>query len=142
MIILHKRSNLKNRSVYIYNILSDYGRLLSPLSSMKKTNKSKLRLRAIREWSTQIVRPKKTPEKAFDDSGKIDNTDVSSTVRKETNQRLQDTVSASHPKRKLNLDRRAEKSDRRVNSDPSYKGPVRRYTIDRRINLNDRRSNS
>ena len=109
---------------------------------MKKTSKSKLRLRAIREWSAWIVIPKKRAEKAFDDSVKIENTDVSNTTRKGTNQRLQDTVSSSNLNRKLNLDRRAAKSDRRVNSNPSYKGPVRRYTIDRRLNLNDRRTKS
>jgi len=109
---------------------------------MKKTSKSKLRLRAIREWTARIIKPKKRTEKAFDVSEKADDSDVSKTVRAETHQRLQDTVSASHPKRKLNLDRRVEKSERRVNSDPGYKGPVRRYTIDRRINLKDRRAKS
>jgi len=109
---------------------------------MKKTSKSKLKLSAIREWSARIVIPKKRAEKSFDDSVKIDNADVSNTVRKETNQRLQDTVNSNNQNRKLNLDRRAVKSDRRVNSDPSYKGPVRRYTIDRRLNLNDRRTKS
>ena len=109
---------------------------------MKKTSKSKQRLTAIREWSAQIVKPKKSTEEAFDVSEKTDDSDTSKTVRTETNQRLQDTVSASHPKRKLNLDRRVEKSERRVNSNPGYKGPVRRYTIDRRINLKDRRAKS
>lgn len=107
---------------------------------MKKTRKSKLR--AIREWSARIIKPKKRSEKTFDVSDKTDDNDTSKTVRAETNQRLQDSVSASHPKRKLNLDRRVKKSERRVNSDPGYKGPVRRYTIDRRINLKDRRAKS
>lgn len=109
---------------------------------MKKTSKSKLRLRAIREWSARIIKPKKRTEKAFDVSEKTDDSDISKTVRAESNQRLQDTVSISHPKRKLNLDRRVEKSERRINSNPGYKGPVRRYTIDRRLNLNDRRTKS
>lgn len=107
---------------------------------MKKTNKSKLRLEAIREWSARIVKPKRRAEKVSDDSVKIDNTEVSNTVRKETNQRLQDTVNSNNLKRKLNLDRRAVKSERRVSSNSGYKGPVRRYTIDRRLNLNDRRA--
>jgi len=109
---------------------------------MKKTSKTKLKLGAIREWSARIVKPKKSAEKASEDSVKLNNTDVSNTARQETNQRLQDTVNSNNLKRKLNLDRRAVKSDRRVSSNPSYKGPVRRYTIDRRLNLNDRRTKS
>ncbi len=59
--------------------------------------------------------------------------------KRTTGRRRQDTVISNNLNQKLNLDRRASNSDRRINSDPSYKGPSRRYTIDRRLNLKDRR---
>ena len=53
--------------------------------------------------------------------------------------RLQDAIVSKDSNRKLNLDRRIVKSERRFNSDPKYKGPSRRYTIDRRLKTKDRR---
>lgn len=59
--------------------------------------------------------------------------------KKVTGRRLQDTFSKDHPKRKLNLDRRTENSDRRIADNSKYSGPARRNTIDRRSSLKDRR---
>lgn len=76
------------------------------------------------------------------DSGISNDASMLNTEKKGTDRRLQDILSKDHPKRKMNLDRRAPKSERRVNTDPHYNGPVRRYTIDRRRNLKDRRDNN
>jgi len=109
---------------------------------MKKTSKSKQRLSAIRDWSVRIVKPKTVSEKVARASERTDTVPETSDTKNDTNRRLQDTVHSNNLKRKLNLDRRAVKSERRVSSNHNYNGPVRRYTIDRRINLNDRRSKS
>ena len=77
--------------------------------------------------------------KPTDDSDISDDVSMLNTEEKDTDRRLQDILSKDHPKRKMNLDRRAPKSERRVNTNPHYNGPVRRYTIDRRLNLKDRR---
>jgi hypothetical protein len=109
---------------------------------MKKTGKSKQRLSAIRNWSVRIVKPKTVSEKVTRAPETTDTALETSDTKNDTNRRLQDTVHSNNLKRKLNLDRRAVKSERRVSSNHNYNGPVRRYTIDRRINLNDRRSKS
>lgn len=56
-----------------------------------------------------------------------------------TGRRRQDTVISMSRDNKINMDRRAKNSDRRINDDPNYNGPSRRYNIDRRKNLKDRR---
>lgn len=117
---------------------------------MKKISRSKLKLSAIREWSVQIIRPKKRARVTFEKPGTAEptnevhnrNNTSDNTASNDPHKRLQDSVSASKLKRNLKLDRRATNNERRVSSDPSYKGPVRRYTIDRRMKLHDRRSGS
>ena len=86
--------------------------------------------------------PKINPNDSANSSELADDTKVEKFDKKDTGRRLQDNISKSHPKRKLNLDRRSENSDRRVADDPNYSGPARRNTIDRRLNLKDRRDNS
>ncbi len=83
--------------------------------------------------------PKIEPNKSANNSELANDTSAENSEKKVTDRRLQDTLSKDHPKRKLNLDRRAENSDRRIADDPSYSGPARRNTIDRRLNLKDRR---
>jgi hypothetical protein len=83
-----------------------------------------------------------THKQSSDEPGISDDESKLNTEKKDTDRRLQDILSKDHPKRKMNLDRRAPKSERRVNTDHHYNGPVRRYTIDRRQNLKDRRDNS
>lgn len=109
---------------------------------MKKTNKPKKRLSAIAYWRSWIVKPKMVSEKVSAAVETADTVIATGSTKDDTNRRLQDTVHPSNLKRKLNLDRRAHNSERRVSSNQGYKGPFRRYTIDRRVNLNDRRSKS
>jgi hypothetical protein len=85
--------------------------------------------------------PKIKPDKSANDSELADDSNVEKFDKKVTGRRLQDNISKDHPKRKLNLDRRAENSDRRIADNPNYNGPARRNTIDRRKNLKDRRNN-
>ena len=78
--------------------------------------------------------PKKTPNK---DSNVVD---ISSAGKSQnTGRRLQDAIIARGSKRKLNLDRRVKRSERRVDLDPTYKGKARRFTIDTRVDRKDRR---
>jgi len=79
-------------------------------------------------------------KKSANDSKITDDTSVENSEKKETGRRLQDAIISKDPHRKMNLDRRTARSDRRVDSDPHYRGPSRRYTIDRRLKLKDRRS--
>ncbi|MBT8119210.1 MAG: hypothetical protein KJN89_05780 [Gammaproteobacteria bacterium] len=83
--------------------------------------------------------PKIESNKSTSNSALADDDNVENSEKKVTGRRLQDTLSRDHPKRKMNLDRRAENSDRRIADDPNYSGPARRNTIDRRLNLKDRR---
>ena len=83
--------------------------------------------------------PKIEPNKSTNNSELADDASVENSEKKVTGRRLQDNISKGHPKRKLNLDRRAENSDRRIAVNPNYNGPARRNTIDRRLNLKDRR---
>jgi len=83
--------------------------------------------------------PKIEPKKSANNSELADEVNVENSEKKVTGRRLQDTLSKDHPKRKLNLDRRAENSDRRVADAPNYSGPARRNAIDRRLNPKDRR---
>lgn len=53
--------------------------------------------------------------------------------------RLQDGITSKNPTRKMNLDRRTQNSERRVNVDSDYAGPARRFTVDRRLKTKDRR---
>jgi len=56
-----------------------------------------------------------------------------------TSRRLEDAIIAKGSKRKLNLDRRVKRNERRVDLDPNYKGKARRFTIDTRVDRKDRR---
>jgi len=95
-----------------------------------------IKRRAKNETSESIYK------QSSDISGVTDDASMLTTEKKYTDRRLQDLLSKEHPKRKMNLDRRAAKSERRIDTDPHYNGPARRYTIDRRLNLKDRRDNS
>ena len=66
---------------------------------------------------------------------------VDNNEKKNAGRRRQDAILLKNSNQKMNLDRRASNSDRRVNTDPNYNGPSRRYTIDRRLKLKDRRDN-
>lgn len=100
---------------------------------------TKLKSGIIREWSARMKTPKIEPNKSTNNSELADDASVENSEKKITGRRLQDTLSKNHPKRKMNLDRRAENSDRRIADDPKYSGPARRNTIDRRLSLKDRR---
>ena len=82
--------------------------------------------------------PKFELSKSSNNLASSDDSSVGNHENKFTNQRRQGVLS-NFTKRKLNLDRRAANSDRRVADDPAYNGPARRNTIDRRMNLKDRR---
>lgn len=77
--------------------------------------------------------------KAANDSELADDKSVEDSVKKGSGRRLQDGILSKDPNRKLNLDRRTARNDRRCDSDPHYSGQSRRYTIDRRKNTKDRR---
>lgn len=83
--------------------------------------------------------PKKEHDKAASKSDIADDTSAESSEKKNTGRRLQDAIVSKDPTRKLNLDRRTARSDRRADTDPHYKGPARRFTIDRRLTSKDRR---
>ena len=85
-----------------------------------------------------MERPKIDPKKPAGDSYITDDTGAEDSEKKGTGRRLQDTITAKNPNRKLNLDRRVKSDDRRDNTVPNYKGPARRYNIDSR-NPKDRR---
>lgn len=74
---------------------------------------------------------KKEPGKSAKDS-ELEGTGAEKNEKKLARRRLQDAVDAKNPKRKLNLDRRANPQDRRTGIDPHYKGPARRFSIDSR----------
>jgi len=86
--------------------------------------------------------PKKEHDKAAGKSDIADGTSAESSEKKNTGRRLQDAIISKDPTRKLNLDRRTARNDRRANTDPNYKGPARRFTIDRRLTSKDRRDKS
>ncbi len=85
-----------------------------------------------------MEKPKKDPKKSAGDTYITDDTGAEDRENKGTGRRLQDTITAKNPNRKLNLDRRLRHDDRRDNSIPNYKGPARRYNVDNR-NPKDRR---
>ena len=68
-----------------------------------------------------------------------DKLDDNSELTDGTGRRLEDAISSMGLKRKLNLDRRVKRSERRVESDPNYKGKTRRFTLDTRSTNKDRR---
>jgi len=72
-------------------------------------------------------------------SEKADDTSSENSKKDGTGRRLEDAISSSGIKRKLNLDRRIKRRERRGESDPNYKGITRRFTIDTRANHKDRR---
>jgi hypothetical protein len=98
-----------------------------------------LLLRKIIKWNAKVETAALTLNKSADDLAIVDDTSVGITDKKDIDRRLQDTLTKDHPKRKMNLDRRAVSSDRRVDANDHYRGKARRYTIDRRLNLKDRR---
>ncbi len=75
--------------------------------------------------------------KSDKDSNVVDITSAGNS--KSTSRRQEDAIIAKGSKRKLNLDRRVKRSERRDDLDPHYKGKARRFTIDTRGNLKDRR---
>jgi len=79
-------------------------------------------------------KPKIKPNK---DSNVVDITSAGNSQN--TGRRLEDEIIATGSKRKLNLDRRIKRIDRRVDLDPTYKGKARRFTIDTRADRKDRR---
>lgn len=79
-----------------------------------------------------MEKPKIDPKKPAGDSNITDDTGAEDSEKKGTGRRLQDTITAKNPNRKLNLDRRVKTDDRRDNTIPNYKGPARRYNIDTR----------
>ena len=90
-----------------------------------------------------MEKPKIDPKKPAGDSHIADDNGSEDSEKKGTGRRLQDTIAAKNPNRKLNLDRRVKSDDRRDNTVPNYKGtnykgPARRYNIDTR-NPKDRR---
>ena len=85
-----------------------------------------------------MEKPKIDPKKPAGDSHIADDTGLEDSDKNDTGRRLQDTISAKNPNRKLNLDRRVNPDDRRDNTVPDYKGPARRYNLDSR-NPKDRR---
>jgi hypothetical protein len=83
--------------------------------------------------------PETEPGNTPGDSETADDTSVIKNEKKNAGRRIQDAIISKDPGRKLNLDRRTQNSDRRVDTDPHYNGPARRNIIDRRLNLKDRR---
>ena len=79
-------------------------------------------------------KPKIKPNK---DSNVVDITSAGNSQN--TGRRQEDAIIARGSKRKLNLDRRIKRNERRVDLDPNYKGKARRFTIDIRTNRKDRR---
>lgn len=76
---------------------------------------------------------------SVNDSKYAEDTGSKNSDKQVTGRRLVDVIISKHPFRKLNLDRRTTRSDRRVDRNPNYNDPSRRYTIDRRQRLKDRR---
>ncbi len=95
--------------------------------------------RKIIKWNAQIAPADQELTNPSSDSERVNDTSVEFTDKKDTYRRLQDTLSKDYPNRHMNLDRRAVRSERRIDIGSHYKGPARRYTIDRRLNLKDRR---
>jgi hypothetical protein len=80
------------------------------------------------------------PDKSDDNSELTDDTSTTIGKKKVGGRRLEDAITSSGLKRKLNLDRRVNRSERRGESDPNYKGVTRRFTIDTRSTKKDRRN--
>jgi len=78
-------------------------------------------------------------DKSDDNSELTDDTSTAISKKDSTGRRLEDAIASSGLKRKLNLDRRVKRSERRGESDPNYKGTARRFTIDIRSTKKDRR---
>jgi hypothetical protein len=79
------------------------------------------------------------PSKSDNDSDIASHTSVGKSKNKDTGRRLEDSITSKGLRRKLNLDRRVIRNERRVNLDPHYKGAARRFTVDTRANQKDRR---
>ena len=82
---------------------------------------------------------KMEPGKSVNKPKIADDTGSENSKKDGTSRRLEDAISSGGLKRKLNLDRRVKRSERRGESDPNYKGVTRRFTIDTRANQKGRR---
>jgi len=80
------------------------------------------------------------PDKLDENSELTDDTSLENSKKDGTSRRLEDAISSRGLKRKLNLDRRVKRSERRGESDPNYRGKTRRFTIDTRSTKKDRRN--
>lgn len=78
-------------------------------------------------------------DKSDDKLELTDDTSTAISKKDGAGRRLEDAIASSGLKRKLNLDRRVKRSERRGESDPNYKGKTRRFTIDTRSTKKDRR---
>ena len=81
----------------------------------------------------------KNAEQKNTDNNTTDQAEENNTTGTKYRRRIQDAITSKTPTRKMNLDRRRLRSERRSTGDSDYKGPSRRYTIDRRLNIRDRR---
>ena len=79
------------------------------------------------------------PGKPGNNSEIADDTSLENSKKDGTGRRQEDAISSRGLKRKLNLDRRVKRRERRGESDPNYKGVTRRFKIDTRANHKDRR---
>jgi len=79
------------------------------------------------------------PDKSDDISELTDDASTAISKKDGAGRRLEDAIGSGGLKRKLNLDRRVKRRERRGDSDPNYKGVTRRFTIDTRANQKDRR---
>jgi hypothetical protein len=79
------------------------------------------------------------PDKSDDYSELTDDTSTTIGKMNVSSRRLEDAITPSGLKRKLNLDRRVKRSERRGELDANYKGVTRRFTIDTRSIKKDRR---
>ncbi len=82
------------------------------------------------------------PDKSDGNSELTDDTSTAISNKNGTSRRLEDAITSTGLRRKLNLERRFKRSERRGESDPNYKGKTRRFTIDTRSTKKDRRNRS
>ncbi len=87
-------------------------------------------------------KPKIVPDKSDGNTELTDDTSTAISKKNGTGRRLEDAITPTGLRRKLNLERRVKRSERRGESDPNYKGKTRRFTIDTRSTTKDRRNRS
>ena len=87
-------------------------------------------------------KPKIVPDKSDGNTELTDDTSTAISKKNGTGRRLEDAITPTGLRRKLNLERRVKRSERRGESDPNYKGKTRRFTIDTRSTKKDRRNRS